>query len=552
MAESRADDCIREFENLASRRGTFENHWREVAERVRPNANFFQMRSRTEGDKRNEKIFDDTAPLALPKFAAAMQSIVMPQTQRWHRLTVDDVALAEDDTVRAYLDAVTEILFKVRYAPQANFQGQASEVMLDIGAFGTGIMFIDDVLGVGIRYKAFPLAETYLAEDMHGIVDTVHRKFELSAHQAVKRWGARCPEAIRQAAEKDATQKFWFLQCVRPNADRKPGKRDYTGMAYSSCYIAYDNRQVVDDGGYRSFPFACPRYETSPREVYGRGPAIKVLPTIKMINEAQKTIIRAAQKIVDPPIMLTEDGSLQQFNVRPTALNYGYLDQNGNPLARPFETGGRVDIGMDLLNSWREAINDAFFVTLFRILVDEPQITATEAMLRAQEKGQLLAPPGGRIQTEWCGPMIQRELDILAAAGVLPPMPDVLVEAGGGIKIEYEAPLNLAQRASEGVGILNTLNAVTPIAQFDPSVLKVFKTGDIARELAKINGMGVKLLRTKDEMEEMDAADAEAAQASQLLEAAPVVASASKDFAQAAALAGSGPNQIAPDIFGTQ
>ncbi len=34
--DSRAEDCIREQEQLASARGVWENHWREVAERVRP------------------------------------------------------------------------------------------------------------------------------------------------------------------------------------------------------------------------------------------------------------------------------------------------------------------------------------------------------------------------------------------------------------------------------------------------------------------------------------------------------------------------------------
>lgn len=548
--DSRADECIREHENLASHRGTWENHWREVAERVRPIQNFFQQRSRTDGDKRNEKIFDDTAPLALSKFAAAVISFTMPPTQRWHRLTVEDERLNEDPAVRRYLDDVTDLLFRARYSPRANFQGQCAEVVLDIGAFGTGILFIDDVLGLGIRYKAFPLAETYIAENAHGVVDTVHRKFELTAHQAASAFGmARLPQRLKTAMEKgDPYAKAEFLHCVRPNRDRKPGKRDYTGMEFGSCYVSIEDRAVMEEGGFRSFPFATPRFSTGPRETYGRSPAMQVLPTIKMLNEASKTIIRAAQRVVDPPIMLTEDGSLQPFNLRPGALNYGYVDNNGQPLARPFESAARVDIGFDLLEKWRETINDAFFVTLFRILVEEPQITATEAMLRAQEKGQLLAPTMGRIQNEMAGPMIQRELDILAAAGALPPMPDALIEAGAEVKIEYESPLNLAQKASTGVGILNTMQAIAPLAQIDPAVLKAFNVVEMAREIAKINGVPQKAMRTKEEVADMEEAEAANMQAQQLLAAAPVAASAAKDFAQAGALAGSAPNQVAPGL----
>lgn len=64
---------------MQSRRGIWEGHWREVAERVRPTQNLFQQQ-RPDGDKRNERIFDATAPLALPKFAAAVISFTMPAT----------------------------------------------------------------------------------------------------------------------------------------------------------------------------------------------------------------------------------------------------------------------------------------------------------------------------------------------------------------------------------------------------------------------------------------------------------------------------------------
>lgn len=548
--DTRAEECLRQHDQMQSRRGVWEYHWREVAERVRPTQNLFQTIQRPEGDKRNDKIFDDTAPLALPKFAAAVISMAFPATQMYHKLTTSIPELNKVTAVRLYLEQVNEILFKVRYAPRANFQAQSGETVLDVGAFGTGILFVDDVLGLGIRYKSFPLAETYIAENAHGQIDTLHRKFEFTAHQAATMFGLEAlPEAIQRAAEKDPLQKFWFLHCVYPNKDADKKRRDYRGMPYSSCYISITERKIISEGGFRAFPFAVPRFETAPREVYGRSPAMKVLPTIKMLNEASKSIIRAAQKVVSPPIMLTDDASLQAFNVRPDALNYGYVDANGRPMAIPFQSNARVDIGMDLMDKWRESVNDAFFVTLFRILVEEPQITATEAMLRAQEKGQLLAPTMGRMQSELLGPIVERELDILAMSGALPPMPQELIEAGGEVKLEYQSPLNLAQRASQGVGIMQTIQGIAPLAQIDPKIMRVFKPEEIARQLAEINGMPFSTLNSPEELEALAAQEDQAAQAQQLLAAAPVAASAAKDFAQAQAMAAASPNSTAPAIF---
>jgi len=551
--DSRAEDCIREQEQLASTRGVFEQHWREVAELVRPIQNFFQMIQRPEGDKRNEKMFDSTAPLALSKFAAAVISMSFPATQTYHKLTVKEPELENDTSVRRYLDQVNGLLFRARYMPAANFQSQSGEVVMDIGAFGTGIMFIDDVLGVGLRYKALPLAQCYIGEDAHGRVDTLHRRFQMTAHQAATMFGVdKLPEAIQRAVQKEPNRKFWFLHCVKPNPEKKQGARTYHGMDFWSCYIAIEEgRTIVDEGGFRTFPFAVPRFETSPNECYGRSPAMKVLPTIKMLNQMKKTIIRAAHLTVSPPIMLSDDGTLQAFNLRPNALNFGAIDDQGRPRAMPFNNQARVDLGEDLMAAEREVINDAFFVTLFRILIEEPQITATEAMLRAQEKGQLLAPTMGRVQAELLGPMVERELDVLAHNGSLPPMPDALREfylSGGEHLIEYQSPLNLAQKAGAGSAIMNTLSALTPLAQVDPSVLSRYDLDKAAEMIGRINGVPEEIIRSDEEVADMNEQKAQAAQAQQLLQAAPVAASAAKDFAQAQSLAGSAPNQVAPDL----
>ena len=316
---------------------------------------------------------------------------------------------------------------------------------------------------------------------------------------------------------------------------------NYEGMPFASYYLSLEGNQMLSRGGFKTFPYAISRYVTGPKEVYGRSPAMTVLPDIKMINEMSKTVIRAAHKIVDPPLLLQEDGVLQAFNARPGALNYGGVDDQGRQTVVPLQTGARVDIGMEMMEQRRRVINDAFLITLFQILVEAPNMTATEAMLRAQEKGALLAPTMGRQQSEMLGPLIERELDILARAGVLPPMPEALMQVDGEIEIEYVSPLNRAQRAEEGVAIMRTLEAVAPLAQIDPGVMDIFRPDEIARELAEINGVPAKILRSKEEVAMIKEEQAQAAEAQQLLAAAPVAASTAKTLAETQALAGNVP-----------
>jgi hypothetical protein len=198
----------------------------------------------------------------------------------------------------------------------------------------------------------------------------------------------------------------------------------------------------------------------------------------------------------------------------------------------PLPTAPRLDIGLELQEQRRKVINDAFFVTLFQILVDAPQMTATEALIRAQEKGALVAPAMGRQQSELLGPLVERELDILARAGALPPMPDELAEAGGEVRIEYQSPLNRAQRADEGVALLRTLEGLGPLIQADPTVLDRIDPDEAVKVRADVHNLPAKVLRSDAAVAALREARTRQQQQAAVAEAAPGLARAVRDVAE--------------------
>jgi Bacteriophage head to tail connecting protein len=498
-----ADEIIRRQERLAADRATWETHWQEIAARVLPRQDEF-VRKRPAGEKRTEHIYDATAALALERFAAAMESMLVPRTQRWHKLRATDERINENTDVRAWFDRVTDILFAARYSTHSNYASQQHETFMSLGAFGTGALLIEALDGKGIRYKSVHLSELFIAEDRHGRIDTAHRRFEYTARQAKQAWGDKLPARIADCAETEPERKFEFIHCVRPREEIKVGRADWRGMPWASYYVSVEGRELLSQSGFHKFPYAISRYVTAPREVYGRSPAMIVLPDIKMLNEMSKTVIRAAHKTVDPPLLLHDDGVLGlsrggRPNLDPGALNVGGIDDQGRPKVVPLQTGARPDLGLELMEQRRKVINDAFLVTLFQILVEGPAMTATEVLERAKEKGALLAPTMGRQQSEALAPMIEREIDILARVpGALPPLPDALKRAGGAYEIEYDSPLNRAQRAEDGAAIGRVLQSVGQLAQIDQSVLDAFDYDAIVRVLADVNGVPEKVLRSDE------------------------------------------------------
>ena len=550
MADSRADTCLAQHDRMMTLRTTFESVWQQIEDRINPTDVQFSstVANLTKGQQKTEKVFDATPGLALDRFKAAIHSLVTPRNQTWHKLKVVDEALADDMEVTRYLEEVTKRLFAARYS--ANFDTEVQGCYYQAGKFGSMGMFIGERPGQSLFYRGVPMKQLYFSENEFGVVDLVHRDWFWTARQAFQKWGNKLPQVIRTAAEKFPETEFRFLHVVKPRADADVSRRDYRGMAFVSYYVSYDTREIIEEGGFRVFPYAVGRYDLSVGEVYGRSPCMTILPDVKMLNEMNRTTIQAAQLALLPPMLVHRDGILDAMRLTPGALNYGGVDDSGRALVQPLDLGANVRIGIEMMEQKRAVINDALLSTLFQILVDKPNITATEAMLRAQEKGQLIGPTGARIESEFLSTVLMREIDIMAAAGQLPDMPQQLAERGGLFEIEYDSPLSRAREAEGGVAILRTFEQLAPIAQVaGPSVFKRFNVDAISQELARLNGMPAKLLYTDDDMEGIDAAAAQQAELQQILQAAPVAASAAKDIAQASSLAASAPNEMLPGLM---
>ncbi|WKZ93614.1 portal protein [Chimaeribacter arupi] len=533
--EELLDQILRDQNTMQNSRKTWEQHWEEVAERCLPRASGFTSKKQ-DGAKRSEKAIDSTPILALERFAAAVESVVTPRTQTWHGL--QNERFAEDNEVQEYYEAVTRILFRIRYAPQANFANQMSENYTSIGAFGNGCIFVDELPGKGTRYICYPLQEIFFEENYQGIVDLVHRKFTLTARQAVQQFGKeKLPEFIQNAAERNPLERFEFIHRVAPNDNVRymdgepvPGP---DGMPWTSHYISLSGKKIVRKGGYHTMPYCIARYYKSPGETYGRGPGMTALPDIKVLNEMNKETLIGAQLANRPPVLVSDDGALDAFSLVPGSINAGAVTAQGNALAIPFSTGAQPQLGLEMMEQKRQLINDVFLVTLFQILVQNPNMTATEAMLRAQEKGQLLAPTMGRIMSEQLGPMIEREVDICARMGLFPPPPQQLIDAGMEFDIDYKSPLVRMQRADEGSGIAQTLQVAASLAQSKPDIMSLFKMGDILREFGDINGMPRSLIMDADEEAQMQVQQIQQQQLQNVLQTAQPLAQAADSLASA-------------------
>lgn len=488
-----ADKIMKRFEALESQRGQWDQPWQMCAEYLMPGLG---------GHKRKSgQVFDSTAPLALRRFAAAMESFLIPRTQKWHSLVTGIPEVDEDPESAAWLERLRDLMFKTRYAPKANFADQMLEAFISLGVFGTAVVFVDDDLGYGLRYQCIPLSEVYLANDGHGRVDTVFRWYKLSARQALQEFGLDLPDDIKRDAEdpRRMENQHEFIHGVFPRHEIDKSRQDARNLPVASIHIAKAARRLVRESGYRIMPYAVSRFTVAPGEVYGRSPAMEVMPDIVQLNAMKKTVLRAAEKIVNPPLLTPEDDILNSFSLQPGSINYGGLDDQGRQRVVPLQLGANLPIGLELMEQSRQAINEAFYNNLFQVLVESPQKTATEVLEIAQEKAQLLAPAMGRQQSELLRAVIDRELDILSCGGALDTLPPAPYDLSD-IQPRYETAMAQALNGREGQAILSAFAALSTLAQADPSVVNLVDCQAAGRAVWQSFGAPMKVTRNQKSM----------------------------------------------------
>jgi hypothetical protein len=534
-----AGDILRRHAQMEADRANWDQYWQDIATFVMPQISFTVKREN--GFRQGMEIFDSTPELALDRFMAAMNSILTPAGQTWHLLKPYDEEVSDIEE-RRWVEYVNRKLFAMRYSPRSNFSSQIHEVYGSLGAFGTGAIFSEQIPGGPIIYRACNLAGLYIVQDVFGRVTYCHNKMEMTAEQAAQRFGVdKIPDIVKSKLETRPDDRATYIHCVRKNPNRIYGLPGQAGMAYESWWVCQEARQVVGKGGFRTFPYMVSRYVMRSGEVYGRSPAMMALADIEMLNEMGKVSIQEGQLSISPPLLAPHDGVLSALGdgigLDPGYINWGGVDPaTGRPLVLPLNRGSQWAPIKNEIDNRRKAINAAFLVTLFQILVDTPQMTATEAMLRAQEKGALLAPVAGRQQSELLGPLVDRDIDLMWRSGAIePPPPSIMdrLESGEGYKLEYDSPLTREMKSGQGVGLLRTIEGMGPLATANPKALRRFNADKIAVGLSDINGVPADWLFSDQELAAQDAAEQQAVQTEQLVQALPAIGSTVKDFAQA-------------------
>jgi hypothetical protein len=494
------DEALARLNGMEAARTHWLPLWQELAAQIMPRKSpaLGLGPAASPGHGGDEAVFDSTPAHSLELLASALGGLLTNPALPWFDLRLGRGA-PDDEAVRTFLAEARERLLQAFNAEATGFQTCVHELYLDLCLFGTAVMHVEADPDSGVRFSARPMGEMYLAEDARGVVDSVIRRYSLTARQAWGQWGQDCSAEVARMAEENPEQPVEILHAVHPRADRDPGSPANRHFPLASLYIEAQTRHLLEESGYHEMPYMCPRWAKAPGEAYGRGPGLTALSDVRVLNAMSRTALMAAEKMSDPPLMVPDDGFLGPIHSGPGGLSYYRAGSSDRIESLPV----RVDLAAieAMTERRRQSIRRIFLADQ---LTPEPaNVTATEALIRQNEKMRVLGPTLGRMQTEFLAPLIERVFNILLREGDLPPWPKNLPQ--GSLNIDYASPIARAQRQAEADNLGQAVRYLAPLlAQGDPfHLLDNFEPDAIARHAASLFGLPADYLRPVEAVQQL-------------------------------------------------
>ena len=505
--------------SLENERTSFESHWRDLSDFILPRRSRFSISDVNKGDRRNQKIIDSTATLAARTLRSGIMSGVTSPARPWFRLTTQDPDLAEWGPVKQWLHLVQQRI-TASYL-KSNLYNILPTVYGDLGVFGTAAMSVEEVFnGDVIHAKSFPIGSYWVAKDEFGRINTFVREFRMTVAQLLETFGEKkngefdwsnFSTYVRGQYDQGNLQ-TWIdvTHFVMPNMEYDQKNPIAKFKKFTSCYFesgtGYDSNQddkYLRESGYDYFPILVPRWETTAEDVYGTNcPGMEALGDIKQLQNGEKRIMEAVDKMIRPPMKGPTSMKGQTASI--ISGDITYIDNvNGQGFEPVYEVNFRIQ-EMEMKQSQvRSRIQRSFYEDLFLMLsnLDRRQITAREIEERHEEKLLALGPVLEQINQDLLDPLTDIAFNIHLRQRLLPPPPPEL--QGMELKVEYISVMAQAQKMLGVSSVERFTQFVGGLAQVDQGVLRKIKADQIVDVYGEMLSVPPSIVRTDEEVQQI-------------------------------------------------
>lgn len=571
--ESRVEIILERHKKLKAEKEPWLYTWQLIGEYCHQRKQEF-TNTLSPGQFLTGKIFDGTAESAANLLTASLIGALWTNGAKTFRIEPPDHMsdLLKTKDVKTYYETISKSVAVAMDNPKAGFRTSLEECVHDETTFGiAGISAMKnntqdfaELFDMPVVFGSVDAKQTCIDENARGFVDTVYIEKEMTVRQLVQEYGLeniskKCREMY---VTRRGHEKVWVLQALEPRLDARYGGFGNVDMPVASIHIEMAEKVVLRESGFMEMPVFVARFYKAMNEKYGRSPAMAAMSDILEANALREGSIVATEKMLDPPLVMEEDGIVGGGTVDTSAGGLIVKHSSGRiadtgPVIEPLITVGEMNTTFTRIDELAEVISRHFFIDRLLDLNNEQRMTLGEANIRNELRGQSLNTIYARQISELLTPIIERVFNImfelgflgvpagseeeqeLLAAGIEPIIiPDAVVQmmAAGknAYKITFISPAARIMQSEELAGIQRTVEFGLAVAQAMPDILDNFDFDVIIRRVQELTGAPSSIMKAVDEVAAIRESRAQQQQAMAQLQAQEVAANTAKSGAQAA------------------
>ena len=479
----KATELLKKYKEAQGIKDYWKDRFEEAYEYCLPNRESFYDES--PGQRRTDKIFDETAVVGVQEFASRLQAGITPTFARWADFQAgSEIPKEQKPQINLDLDKITEYVFELLQT--SNFNQEIHEAFMDL-AIGTGVLLVEEGDAINpIKFTSIPLTKVCLMNGPDGKIDTVYRTRYCKPEEILILYPkATLPENFDPLKQKKQIKIIEAVYKIhKPNVEE-----------FKLCVFMEDPKHVLFEEEYKcegSNPYLVFRWNKASGEVYGRGPVFNAMSAIKTCNLTIELILQNAQMSVSGVYTYEDDGVINPDNI---SLVPGSLIPvaPGSQGLKPIQSASNFDVAQLVLNDMRANIKKALYMEALGKPEGTP-MTATEVSERMADLSRQIGSSFGRLQSELINPLLRRIIRILSKQGRI----EIPKVNGREVKIAPRSPLAQAQHLQD-VADVSRFNEIIA-GTFGPQMINVIvNQNETAKYLAEKMNLPEKLIRNEDE-----------------------------------------------------
>jgi hypothetical protein len=395
------------------RRDPWLPHWQDVYDYVFPyREGFFNQ---AEGQRKTDWIFDQTAVVGVPQFASRIQTGMFPAQGRAFGLApgVDVPKDKQTRDMQAQLDLIAQAFHEG--LRNSNFESELHEGAQDLGIGTMNMMVEPGVYPGDIRCTSVPPNQLYI---LPGGNDTVgmwwYERPNMTFQEVRETWPrARFSEAMEAAERSNPDATITVAQVtVADQAEIFEPHYDYFLFCEThSCTLEHRHYS-----GIGSCPWITARWSKTSNEVWGRGPILTVLPSIKTTNLTVQMVLENAEMAITGMYSYDDDGVFNPDNI---VVQPGmFVPRAPGSRIDAIQSPSRFDISTLVLNDERQNIKKGLFIDELDRDAKTPY-SAEEVGQRMAAMARNMGSVSGRLWSEFMQPLAKRLAFIYRTQGLI-------------------------------------------------------------------------------------------------------------------------------------